>query len=127
MRPRERPPPRPDDDRGGDPSIAELPAKALTPEITEGCGAPQDDAETPSLISPIACAFDGDELLLGSITNMADLAASFARSAAEAAYRGDKETLAVHLREARNAIAAAEMTFGALEKAKAADAEFTPA
>ena len=69
----------------------------------------------PSSISPIACRF-GDEILLGSITNMADLAASFARSAGECAWRGDLDCTEFHLHEARNAITGALMTFDALKK-----------
>jgi hypothetical protein len=77
---------------------------------------PQDDDESPpSLISPIACRF-GDELLLGSIKNMSDLAASFARSAGECAWRGDLTCAEFHLREAKNAIAAAILTFDAIKK-----------
>jgi hypothetical protein len=76
----------------------------------------QDDAESPSLISPIACAF-GAESRLSSIVHLTDLAASYARSASECGWRGDRECLAVHLRDCRNAISAAEMVFATIDKA----------
>ena len=47
---------------------------------------------------------------------MSDLAASFARSAGECAWRGDLDCAEFHLREAANAIKGARMTFGALKK-----------
>jgi hypothetical protein len=86
-----------------------------------------DVADVPP-ISPIACAF-GHEVLLGSIMDLSDLAGSYGRSAAEAAWRGDLETLGIHLREARNAFDAALLTFDVIgrEKAKAVDAAVTPA
>jgi hypothetical protein len=121
----QRPPPAHKADDG--PENEQLPGQ-LNPENTEAPAAPQDDAEAPSFISPIACAFDGDELLLGSITNMADLAASYARSAAEAAYRGDVEQISVQLERAANAIKGAWMTCAVIDgKAKAGNDEPAPA
>lgn len=69
-----------------------------------------DAAEVPP-ISPIAF---GDEMLLGSVMDLADWAASHARSAAECAWRGDVQPLGAHLEQARNAIEAARMTYAAL-------------
>lgn len=90
--------------------------KQLKCEFTDS-GPPSQD-ETPwvdePLISPIACAF-GDEILLGAVMDMADWAASHALSAAQGAWRGDKETIATHLEQASNAIKAARMAFDALE------------
>jgi hypothetical protein len=118
---KERPPPRPE--RGDGLENERLPDR-LNPESTEAAAAPQDGAEAPSFISPIACAFDGDELLLGSIRNMADLAASYARSAAEAAYRGDVDQISVHLERAASAIKGARMNYAVIKgEATAADAE----
>ncbi len=54
--------------------------------------------------------------------DMANWTASHALAAAEAAWRGDRETLGVHLREARNALKAALITFDTIEGEKAADA-----
>jgi hypothetical protein len=51
---------------------------------------------------PSAAAISaGRDLLFGAIVETADLAASYARSAAEAAWRGDELTVRVHLGQLR--------------------------
>ena len=61
------------------------------------------------------------DLCLEAVVEMADLAASYWRSAAEAAYRGDQLTLEVHCRQiavvTRHAFAAVKTLSG--EKAEA--------
>ena len=64
-------------------------------------------------ISPIALVA-GRESLFSTITDLCDWAASHGRSAAEAAYRGEQETLGVHLRDMRNATIAALKVFNAI-------------
>jgi hypothetical protein len=69
------------------------------------------------------------EDLLSTVVNMADWGASHLRSASESAWRGDLELLGDHLRQASNALKAAQMTYAVIEraKAKAADDELAPA
>ncbi len=55
-----------------------------------------------------------DDLRLEAIVETAELAGSYARSAAEAAWRGDRLTLDVHLRQLRLATIAALKTFNEL-------------
>jgi hypothetical protein len=112
------PPPPPYSRRGGSP--IEQSGRTLDNGFSEGGGSSQ--GASPSDISPIACAF-GLEILLGSIVDLSDLAASYSRSAADAAWRGDVNTLGVHLRQARNALEAALMAFNAVEGETAASAE----
>lgn len=65
-----------------------------------------------------------DDLRLEMISETSDLAASYARSAAEAAWRGDRLTLGVHLRQLRLVTIACLQTFNELgaegEEARAA-------
>jgi hypothetical protein len=77
----QRPPPRPYSRRGGPP--IEQSGRTLDNGSSDGGDASQ--GAPPSDISPIACAF-GHEVLLGSIVDLSDLAASYSRSAAEAAW-----------------------------------------
>ncbi len=74
-------------------------------------------------ISPIALAA-GREIMFGVVMDPCDLAASYGRSAAEAAWRGDEATLGERLREMRKAVIAALMAFNELvaegEQARAA-------
>ncbi len=60
----------------------------------------------PPCISPIALAA-GREVLFEVLMDMADWTASHARSAAEAAWRGDAEPTRHHLLEARSSLIAA--------------------
>jgi hypothetical protein len=76
-------------------------------------------------ISEIACAF-GHEDLLSTVVNMADWGASHLRSASESAWRGDLSLLGDHLRQASNALKAAQMTYAVIEREKAADDELAP-
>lgn len=67
-----------------------------------------DDLGTPAFVSPIACPdAPGNEVLLGVVMDLADWTASCARSAAEAAWRGDEATVGVHLHDALSALTAA--------------------
>jgi hypothetical protein len=120
-----------------DPPIDEQPAKVLDGEFNnQPLLQSQDEAAPPSAvdladappISPIALAA-GREVLFGATMDLADWAASHARSAAEAAYRGDASSLGDHLKAARNALEGALLTFAELERetVKAADAELAPA
>ena len=52
-------------------------------------------------------------ILIEAAIDMADFAASHARSAVECGIRGDIECLGAHLEQAENAIKAARMTFRA--------------
>jgi hypothetical protein len=64
---------------------------------------------------PSAAAISaGHDLMFGAIVETADLAASYARSAAEAAWRGDRLTPGVHLRQLRLATIAALRTYNEL-------------
>ena len=78
-------------------------------------GAPSSAVELDdaSPISPIALAA-GREILFAVTMDMCDWSASHLRSAADAAWRGDAETLGSHLREARNALEAAVKTHAEL-------------
>ena len=53
-------------------------------------------SRVPSVASPSAIAAVND-LTFAAIEEIADKAASYARSAAEAAWRGERRTLGVHL------------------------------
>ena len=55
-----------------------------------------------------------DDLRLEAIFEAMELAGSYARSAAEAAWRGERLTLGVHLRQLRLATIAALQTFNEL-------------
>jgi hypothetical protein len=52
-----------------------------------------------------------DDLRLDALLELAQLIESYGRSAAEAAWRGDKVTLGVHLRQARLCLITALQTF----------------
>jgi hypothetical protein len=70
------------------------------------------------------CASAVNDLELGLIGETVELAASYARSASEAAWRDDKVTLGVHLRQLRLCVMTAIQTFkelsdGPREKADA--------
>ena len=70
------------------------------------------------------CASAVNDLQLDLIGETIELAASYARSAAEAAWRDDKVTLGVHLRQLRLCVITAIQTFkelsdGPHEKAEA--------
>lgn len=73
--------------------------------------------------SPIALAA-GREVLFGVTMDMCDWSASHLRSATEAAWRGDRAMVGVHLRDARSAFIAALKVYNELvaegEKARAA-------
>jgi hypothetical protein len=71
------------------------------------------DASNPS---PRAIAV-ADDLCREAIIEAAGLAESYARSAAEAAWRGDVATLGVHLRQLRLAVIEALQVFRGLAKA----------
>ena len=71
-------------------------------------------------VSPIALA-EGREIMFSIVMDMSDWAASHARSAAEAAWRGEAEALGVHLREARCALVAALRSYNEIV-AESADA-----
>jgi hypothetical protein len=74
----------------------------------------------PPALSPIACVFDpGRQILLEAAMDMADFAASHARSAVECGFRGDTECLGAHLQQAQTALKAALMTFRELEAEQA--------
>ncbi len=64
-------------------------------------------------ISPIALAA-GREVMFGVVMDLCDLAASYGRSAAEAAWRGDEATLRTHLADMKSAVIAALMAFNEL-------------
>jgi hypothetical protein len=80
----------------------------------------------PALVSadPLAIASVADDLRLEMIVETSELAASYARSAAEAAWRGDRLELDVHLQRLRLSTIAAIQTFKELgsegEEARAA-------
>jgi hypothetical protein len=80
----------------------------------------------PALVSadPLAIASVADDLRLEMIVETSELAASYARSAAEAAWRGDRLELGVHLQRLRLSTIAAIQTFKELgsegEEARAA-------
>jgi hypothetical protein len=119
----ERPPPA---SRAGDGPPIEQSGRTLDSRFSEDGGDPQCAppsavglADAPP-ISPIALA-EGCETLFGVTMDMCDWSASHLRSAADAAWRGDKETLGAHLRQAHSALEAAIMTYNALE------AELAPA
>jgi hypothetical protein len=57
------------------------------------------------------CASAVNDLQLGLIGETVELAASYALSAAEAAWRDDKVTLGVHLRQLRLCVITAIQTF----------------
>jgi len=81
----------------------------------------EDSAPLPS---PAAIAA-ADDMTFAAIEDAADLAASFARSAGEAAFRRERVTLGVHLRQLRLVVIAAigafnELSAKAGEKAEAA-------
>lgn len=122
MAPKERPPPWPFDLDDG--LVNERHPDRLRPENTEAGAVPQDDDAPPSAvdladdISPLAF---GPESLLSTVVNMADWGASHLRSASESAWRGDVALAGDHLRQAANAIKAAQMTYAAI--AKTTDAE----
>lgn len=63
--------------------------------------------------SPEAIA-TGRDLAFEALVETCDLASSYGRSASEAAWRGDKLTLGVHLRQLRLATIAALKTFNEL-------------
>jgi hypothetical protein len=63
---------------------------------------------------PQTVAVVADDLRLEMIVETSELAASYARSAAEAAWRGDRLTLGVHLRQLRLATIACLKTFNEL-------------
>jgi hypothetical protein len=64
-----------------------------------------------------------DEARLELIIEAADLAGSYARSAAEAAFRDDRHELGVHLRQLRLATIAALKTYNELAPAAGEKAE----
>jgi hypothetical protein len=80
----------------------------------------------PALVSadPLAIASVADDLRLEMIVETSELAVSYARSAAEAAWRGDRLELDVHLQRLRLSTIAAIQTFKELgsegEEARAA-------
>ncbi len=80
---------------------------------------------TLPLNSPAArCASAVSDLQFDLIVETVDLATSYARSASEAAWRGDRLTLGVHLRQLRLCVIAAIQTFkelGGEAGAKAGD------
>jgi hypothetical protein len=78
-----------------------------TAEIASASAAPQK----------IASALD--DLRFEGIVETCDLASSYARSAAEAAWRGDRQLLRVHLLQASRATAEALRTFAELETGEA--------
>jgi hypothetical protein len=118
MAPKERPPPRPDDQ--GDGPRSERMLGRLAYEFNASSARSQDappsavDLTDAPPISPIALAA-GREILFGVTMDMCDWSASHLRSAGDAAWRGDAEPLGAHLREARNALEAAFKTYGVLE------------
>jgi hypothetical protein len=120
----ERPPPNADDDLSIEPPTKAL-ANGCNDNNAPAQGAPPSavDLDDVSPISPVACAF-GHEILLGAVMDLTDLAASYSRSASEAAYRGDHLQLGDHLRQATNALKAARRTYDefAAELAAAAPA-----
>jgi hypothetical protein len=125
---KERPPPRPN---RGDGLEHERHPDRLDNGFNDNAG-PSQDAPPPAVelvhaISPIAF---GPEDLLSTVVNMADWGASHLRSASESAWRGDFELLGDHLRQASNALKAAQMTYAVIEgrvMAKAADTGLTSA
>ena len=64
-------------------------------------------------ISPIALAA-GREVMFGVVMDLCDLAASYGRSAAEAAWRGDGATLRTRLADMKSAMVAALKAFNQL-------------
>ncbi len=56
-----------------------------------------------------------DDFLFEALVETCDLVGSHARSAAEAAWRRDAETVGVHLKEARSILVEALKTFRQLE------------
>jgi hypothetical protein len=69
-----------------------------------------DTIEPPPLQSTL------DDLRLEAIVEFCDLAASCARSASEAAWRGERRTLRCHLEQLRMATRDALQTFNSLGK-----------
>jgi hypothetical protein len=118
---KERPPPRPD--RGDGLENERLPDRLdnefkVNAAPSQGASPSARNLADAPLISPIALAA-GREILFEATMDMANWSASHALAAAEAAWRGDRETLGVHLREALNALKAARMTFDMIESEKA--------
>ena len=69
-----------------------------------------------------------DDLRLDALLELCELLSSYARCAAEAAWRGDKVTLGVHLRQARLVLIEALQTFRELrpEHTETGGGPFTP-
>jgi hypothetical protein len=72
------------------------------------------ESALPKVAPGEAIAIVCDGLRLDAIVETAELAGSYARSAAEAAWRGDRLTLGVHLRQLRLATIAGLRTYNEL-------------
>jgi hypothetical protein len=71
---------------------------------------PETVASSVSLIALAA----GREVMFSVVMDVCDLAASYGRSAAEAAWRGDEATLRTHLADMKSAMGAALKAFNQL-------------
>jgi hypothetical protein len=72
---------------------------------------PLNGPADPRAFSSEHAASAVSDLQFESVVETVDLAASYARSASEAAWRGDRMTLEVHLRQLRLCVIAAIQTF----------------
>ncbi len=73
---------------------------------------PLNSPAEPRAFNPEYAANTVSDLQFDLIVETVDLAASYARSASEAAWRGDRLTVGVHLRQLRLCVITAIQTFG---------------